>query len=198
MALEHLANGPKLGEVGHRAVDRTKVRELVVFSDSQAAIQAVRNPKRPSGQYVLTRIYDHVRAIRSQRQTPISITIRWIPAHEGVPGNEAADGCAKAAALWGAGAVGDATEAGAGSEEHLIRLASAAKRSVRKRIRERWKKQWERERTARPTRRLIKAPNRKTLELYIGLRHFLYKINETDSDRCGCDQGSQTPRHILL
>ncbi|KAI9043958.1 uncharacterized protein KD926_002337 [Aspergillus affinis] len=32
----------------------------------------------------------------------------------------------------------------------------------------------------------------------IGLRHFLYKIKQVDSDRCACDLGSQTPRHVLL
>lgn len=32
----------------------------------------------------------------------------------------------------------------------------------------------------------------------IGLRHFLYKIKEEATDRCGCDQGSQTPKPVLL
>ena len=32
----------------------------------------------------------------------------------------------------------------------------------------------------------------------IALRHFLYKINATDSDRCPCGEGSQTPKHVLL
>lgn len=198
MALEQLANRPNHPTEG-------KVRELVIFSDSQAAIKSSQNPRRPSGQYVLRGIYDHVRAIRS-RETPTSITLRWIPAHVGVPGNETADEAAKSAALWGAG---DSLEgAGAGSDKYFIRLASAAKRNTRKRIKERWKKQWEEERTARPTKCLIKAPSRKALELYeglskpyasiliqtrskrIGLGHFLYKIKERESDRCGCDQGS--------
>ncbi|KUM55456.1 hypothetical protein ACN42_g11818, partial [Penicillium freii] len=77
-------------------------REVIIFSDSQAAIQAVQNPQRPSGQYVLTAIYNHVRAIRSQNQST-NITIRWIPAHVGVDGNEFADEEAKSAALLGAG-----------------------------------------------------------------------------------------------
>jgi hypothetical protein len=32
----------------------------------------------------------------------------------------------------------------------------------------------------------------------IDLRHFLYKINNVESDECHCDEGSQTPRHTLL
>lgn len=78
----------------------------------------------------------------------------------------------------------------------MIRVASAARRSVRKRIREGWERQWERETTARPTKRLIRTPEKKALELYkglpkpyaailiqmrsmrISLRHFLHKIKE--------------------
>jgi ribonuclease HI len=193
---------------GHR-----QAREVIIFSDSQAAIQAVQNPQRPSGQYVLALIYNHVRAIRSQTQGPTNITIRWIPAHVGVDGNEFADEEAKGAALLGAG-MGVAT--GSGTGEPIIRLAAAAKRAVRQRIRERWEKQWERETTSAPTKRLVQAPNKKTLRLYeglskpqcailiqmrtmrIGLRHFLFKIKAAETDRCSCDEGSQTPRHILL
>ncbi|KAI9037726.1 uncharacterized protein KD926_000067 [Aspergillus affinis] len=32
----------------------------------------------------------------------------------------------------------------------------------------------------------------------IGLRHFLFKIKQVDSDRCGCELGSQTPKHVLM
>ena len=69
----------------------TKAREVILFSDSRAAIQAVMNPQRPPGQYVLGLIYAHVRTPRSQYTT--NITLRWIPAHVGVAGN------AKCAAL---------------------------------------------------------------------------------------------------
>jgi ribonuclease HI len=195
-----------------------QAREVIIFSDSQAAIQAVQNPQRPSGQYVLTHIYQHVRAIRSRNEDrnlnhPTNITIRWIPAHVGVDGNEFADEEAKGAALLGAG-MGVAT--GSGTGEPIIRLAAAAKRAVRQRIRERWEKQWEREATSAPTKRLVQAPNKKTPRLYeglskpqcailiqmrtmrTGLRHFLFKIKAAETDRCSCDEGSQTPRHILM
>ena len=32
----------------------------------------------------------------------------------------------------------------------------------------------------------------------IALRHFLYKINEVESDKCHCGEGFPMPRHVLL
>ncbi|KAJ5642579.1 hypothetical protein N7490_006579 [Penicillium lividum] len=191
-------------------------RELVIFADSQAAIQAVQNPKRPSGQYVLHAIYTHIRAL-----TPgLSVTIRWIPAHVGVSGNELADAAAKEAAKGGAGAGAGSEICSSGSDivgiSPKLRLATTAKRQVRARIRAEWAKQWAKEKTGRPNHRLVDVPHKKVLKLFeglskpytsilvqmrsmrIGLRHFLYKINEADSDRCSCEEGSQTPRHVLL
>jgi ribonuclease HI len=112
---------------------RSTAREVIILSDSQAAIQAVQNPQRPSGQYVLELLYCHLRTLRSQST---NITLRWIPAHVGVPGNEAADGSAKCAALEFAGGATD------GANKPIIRLAGAVKRMVRERIQDCWKKQW--------------------------------------------------------
>ncbi|OQE11192.1 hypothetical protein PENFLA_c078G09742 [Penicillium flavigenum] len=195
-----------LAKIGTENKGHQQAREVIIFSDSQAAIQAVQNPQRPSGQYVLRLIYKHVRAIRSYNETqprhPTNITIRWIPTHVGVDGNKFADKEAKGTTLLSAG-IGVAT----GTGELIIRLAAAAKRA---------EKQWERETTSAPTKRLVQAPNKKTLRLYeglskpqcailiqmrtmrIGLRHFLFKIKAAETDRCSYDEGSQTPKHILM
>ncbi|KAJ5667634.1 hypothetical protein N7507_003498 [Penicillium longicatenatum] len=196
--------------------------ELVIFADSRAAIQAVQNPKRPSGQHILRAIYAHVHELRTPRtltalsnpsDDEASISIRWIPAHVGVPGNELADVAAKNAALGGENAEGTA---GTEAENPILRLAATAKQQVRRRIKERWALLWAREKTGKPNQRLVNTPHKKTLQLFTGLpkhytsilvqmrsmrialKHFLFKIGEAESDLCGCHEGSQTPQHVLL
>ncbi|KAJ6032769.1 hypothetical protein N7540_003501 [Penicillium herquei] len=196
-----------------RLQDPTAPRELAIFVDSQAAIQAVQNPKRPSGQFILSSIYSKFKAIQAQKPTKSlqkpSVTIHWVPAHVGILGNEIADLAAKEAAK---DTVGVSSELSSGGP----RLATTARRLVRDRVRARWTLEWSRERTGQPNRRLTEVPEKKNLKIFeglpkhytsilvqmrsmrIGLKHFLYKIKEADSDECGCGEGSQTPRHVLL
>jgi ribonuclease HI len=156
--------------------------KLVIFSDCQAAIQAVQNPKRSSGQYVLRCIYNHVQTLRSARsyhqQTPtfdqIPIEIRWIPAHVGVPGNETADVEAKLAATGGRVENGaDQPHAGDSAVDESpasrVLLAATAKRRVRRCIKERWAQEWAKERTGKPNQRLVKVPDKKVLRLFDSL-----------------------------
>lgn len=70
--------------------------QATIFLDSQAAIKSLKRPTRASGQQTLARV---LQAIEELSPT-LPITIRWIPAHTGVPGNEAADKAAKEAAEY--------------------------------------------------------------------------------------------------
>ncbi|KAI9034725.1 ribonuclease H family protein, partial [Aspergillus affinis] len=109
------------------ALDRAKPIPVTVFSDSQAAIQAVRNPGRPSGQYALRAIYGRIRALRNEGLEDAEL--RWIPAHIGVEGNEKADKVAKEAAIRGL-----EPSLVRPRDRPIIRLAAAAKRDVRQRL----------------------------------------------------------------
>ncbi|KOC17506.1 putative reverse transcriptase [Aspergillus flavus AF70] len=164
---------------------RKETRPATVFVDSQAAIQAVRNPQRPSGQYILGEIYYIVRRYNMWNR----IQIRWIPAHIGVLGNEAADEAAR-----------EGTQKVGGT----ICLAAAAKRQIRRRIKDRWTREWKAEKTGRTTHKLVEIPNKRVLDLYKGLpkphasiiiqmrtqrnglKHFLFKIKVSDLDQCHC------------
>ena len=65
-----------------------------IWTDIQAAISSIDSPRCPSGQYILKNI---VAKLDDLALRHIKVTIRWIPAHTGIPDNERADETAKAA-----------------------------------------------------------------------------------------------------
>ena len=76
-------------ERGHR---------YTVFVDSTAAIDRVRSDSIGPGQgFAIAAIEAYTRIISRSNE----VAIRWVPAHQGVPGNEVADEYAKAAAEGG-------------------------------------------------------------------------------------------------
>ncbi|KAG0158136.1 hypothetical protein PDIDSM_5649 [Penicillium digitatum] len=67
---------------------------VVIFTDNQATLRAIQNPRMPSGQVYL----EGCLRLLEWCNDKIQVELRWVPAHEGIPGNEAADMYAKEAA----------------------------------------------------------------------------------------------------
>ena len=187
-----------------RTIKETRKQDLWavnIYVDNQAAIQAVANPGRQSGQYLLREV---VQGINRLREAGVQVQIHWIPAHVGVPGNEEADRAAKTAAQ------GLRTYS-----RRVFYMLATCKQTLRKRAFSQWVQEWENGTTGRTTFNLEKEPNPGVLTKHTGVRrplsslitqlrtgkialaHYLHKIQRQDSPRCPCSRGIQTVRHIL-
>jgi len=79
---------------------RTRIEKVTFYSDNQAGIQAIGAFKPAPGHYIMDLFLKLIGRIR--RKFPhCTISVRWIPGHEGIQGNEAADETAKKAATDG-------------------------------------------------------------------------------------------------
>jgi ribonuclease HI len=71
---------------------RRQIQHAIIFTDKQAALRALQNPGRQSGQYILETI---LVALEKARQHKLITRFRLIPSHRGINGNEQADTAAK-------------------------------------------------------------------------------------------------------
>lgn len=184
------------------------IKEPIIFSDSQAALKTLQNPRMVSGQEY---IRDCIQLLRECKETGIDVTLRWIPGHEGVPGNETADRAAKKAALRGV-----RREIVPGDISYWTMLGAAAKRRIRQSAKDAWEQSWDKQKSGKPTKKLVTCPSKRTLTYWsylrkattsiliqlrterIGLAHYLWRINKRDNPYCECGFGGQTTRHILM
>ncbi|RAO74375.1 uncharacterized protein BHQ10_010387 [Talaromyces amestolkiae] len=134
------------------------IKAPVIFSDSQAALRTLTNPRMASGQLY---IRECLRLLRECMDVGINATLRWIPGHENVPGNEMADRAAKKAAIQGVRrevVPGDVSTGG------WIMLGAAAKRRIQQSTKDAWEKAWDKQKSGKPTKNLVTRPSRRTIQ----------------------------------
>jgi ribonuclease HI len=61
-------------------------RNIAIYIDNQAAIWSIAKAEGRSGAYILEEIESQVQRLQDMGRP---VTVRWIPAHVGIPGNEA-------------------------------------------------------------------------------------------------------------
>ncbi|KAI3545670.1 zinc knuckle [Colletotrichum abscissum] len=189
--------------------DRSKV---FIHTDNQAAIRSSANPKGKSGAYLLKAIAEKTQALREQG---LEVELRWVPAHIGIQGNEAADIAAKEATGW---RPDGQTGPRADKPRALFKLRSTVKTWSHKETHHVWQTNWETETRGRTSFRLTPKPTKKVLGLHeglskrqsallvqmrtekIGLQDFLFnrRVPGITNANCPCREGRQTVSHILL
>ena len=178
---------------------------LNIWSDDQAAIQAVDCPGNSSGQYILR---DIVSKVDMLHYWGIKVALRWIPAHNNVDGNEAADVAAKEASNHRSG----------NWTRNPCYLTTGLKQLLDQSLKVSWAKAWNEAKQGRVTYRYHPEPTKDVLSLHfglkkalssiliqvktgkIGLAKYLFDIGRADSEYCHKCTGEapQTIRHVLL
>ena len=155
------------------------------------------------------------REIQQLRDQGLITEIRWIPAHTGIMGNEAADRAAKEATGWRENGEGGTS---ARRPPELFSLQTTLATWAHKEANKAWEKKWREETRGRTTARHTPRPTKKILRLHdglskrhsailvqmrtekIGLRHFLFnrRVPDITDDKCTCQEGRQTVSHVLM
>ena len=188
------------------AIESIRAPRTWIASDSQEALRAIQKGER------FTRAPEAYRGVRAAlartQETGRVIHFRWVPAHVGVRGNEAADQAAKAATEEGAVVTNEPTRRV--TENNLV--WKSIQRDLDATERTKTPGPW-----GKYTLRLDKAlPGKHTVDLYDALaasqarilvqartnhthlREFKARVRAVPSDECNCSKGKETVRHVLL
>jgi len=180
-------------------------RKAYIFTDNQAAIQAIGSPKHQSGQYIIEEILDTIDRIHEKSPTS-TIHFEWVPGHEGIRGNERADQAAKKATT-------------PNTTTPATRMKSAQNRSIKTMANTKWKIEWKTGKAnARRLRKMSKHPGTTTGPALYGalqkrkhvtwiaqlrtghchLNEYLYRFNKIETPECECGAEKETVDHFLL
>ena len=188
-------------------------REVLIYTDNQAAITITGKPRSRSGSYLLAEIIELLDEIRPRTRY---IEISWIPAHTGIEGNEAADLAAKEATGWRGNRNEKARPSAPPRELHSLR--STLNTWINQRAANEWAADWSSETKGRKSYEYNPIPGHKALAPHrgtskslssiitqlrtgkIGLNAYLHsrKVPGIDNPMCGCGYRLQSIEHVLL
>jgi hypothetical protein len=187
-------------------------RNVAIYTDNQAAIWSITNAEGRTGAYILEEI---ARQIQDLQDRGRPVRVRWVPAHVGIPGNEAADIAAKEATGWREDGRRGPT---ADEPMKLFPLKTTLRRRCKQQAELAWGAKWRKDTKGRATFRNTPTPTKKVLKLHeglkkrdsallvqlrtekIGLKDFLFrrKVPDVANSRCECGARRQTVVHVLL
>lgn len=203
------------------ATEPNIVYPATIFIDNQAAIKSGESHRTKPGGYLIENFRSMTRFIakrRAEQERDFKLTVRWIPGHKGIIGNELADKAAKEAAE---GAHRNSARRRLPTylkDKPLLDSVSALKQwhndALSKRWTETWKKspRYARAKTIDPTMpsnkfvKLIAPLSKQKASIYIQLRtrHLplnlhLHRISKSDSPHCpACPDVDETVHHYLF
>ena len=214
LALTRLINSETVGSSTPRGF-------VHIFIDNQAAIFTIRRPGARSGQYHLRHL---IQALDKARWKGYKIVINWIPAHQGLEGNEKVDILAKKATGWRevlrhrkTVQVDTNETAEAWVDESRRVLAAGIRTKIKKAALTRWATEWEAAKEGQALRRIQPLPSVGILKIHadikrsmsslitqirtekIGLGAFLHscRVPGYDTAECMCGGGKHTAAHVL-
>ena len=175
---------------------------VVILSDSQSALKALRNPSRQSGQWLLRKIIMDIDKLKKKAGHTVSLC--WVPGHAKVKENEEADSAARAA-----------TEEGKSPEEELPLPKSVALREITSNLRTKSQKfatrvgkftrDMDHALPGNHTRKLYDRLNREQAGMLSQLRtgknklnYYLAKARIRESSVCECLREPETVSHFIL
>jgi ribonuclease HI len=187
------------------------VKNIWIFSDSQAVVQRICKNSKNSGQEISYKLQKEAEFLLTKN---IQLHICWVPGHVGIYGNEQADKAAKIAASAGSSQYNSYIIDC--SKETDISL-TYLKKSVKKALLQSWYNYYNSAKKGAKYQNLAIQPAWKPLNLklktsriiwssYIQLKlghgyfkSYLKRLPDYNSDRCDCDNNSiQSPAHLLL
>jgi ribonuclease HI len=189
-----------------------ELKDIAIYTDNQAAIWSIAKAEGRSGAYILADIAQQVLELQNKGY---SVTVRWIPAHVGIPGNEAADQAAKEATGW---REDGRSQQPADPPPQLYPLRTTLRRWCKTQATRQWISAWRVEKKGRATYRHTPTPTKKVLQLHerlnkqesallvqlrtekIRLNDFLFNQHVPDipSPGCSCGERRQTVVHVIL